>query len=185
MMRLALTCLLVAAVGCAHGRPVPDSAAPDAELGADQLLEVAVLAERIGDGLRAQQYLLSARERGADDNKTLPWLLRLYVADGQYRAAIDTARASLEQHPDQLPLRMLLASLYEATALDIDAIDQYERVLSRAPSEPRAHYALASLLHRHQQERLRADQHFRAYLALEPDGPHAERARSLLLKELP
>lgn len=146
---------------------------------------MAAAAERVGDGLRAQQYLLMARQRGADLGKTLPWLLRLYVSDGQYRVAIDTARVYLELHPEQLTLRILLATLYEATALDIAAIDQYERVLSVAPSEPRAHYALASLLHRNQQERLRADQHFRAYLALEPNGPAADRARSLLLKELP
>ena len=48
-----------------------------------------------------------------------------------------------------------------------------------------AHYALASLLHDKGRDLARADEHYRAYLTLQPHGDHADEARALLLKELP
>jgi tetratricopeptide (TPR) repeat protein len=185
-MRL-LALVLVAAVGCGHVQLPQTEALPAAPAGlsAEQLLSVASAAERIGDGLRAQQYLRAASQAGASTQQTLPWLMRLYIADGQYRLAIDAAGEHLRSHPDQVELRLLLAGLYEVTQLEAAAIEQYERVLTRAPSEARAHFALASLLREHGREPGRVDQHFRAYLALEPDGQGAAEARTALLKELP
>jgi tetratricopeptide (TPR) repeat protein len=187
-LRVAAWTLIVSAAvsGCAHGAGASlGTQATLPALAASQLLEVAAAAERLGDPLRAQQYVLAARKAGADPNITLPWLLRLYVGDGQYRMAIDTAREQLRSHPQQFELRMLLASLYRATDLEVAAIEQYEQVLVTQPSEPRAHFALASLLHEGGHDAARADQHFRAYLALAPAGAYADQARSLLLKELP
>ena len=175
----------IAANGCAH---VPASASePTAErpLDAEELLVIAQVAEQMGDGLRAQQYLLSALRAGADARRVMPWILRLYVADSQYRLAIDTARDYLRVHPRDAGMRMLLAGLYEATELELGALDQYERVIAASPSEPRAHFALASLLHEQGREPGRADAHFRAYLALDPDGENADEARAALLTELP
>jgi tetratricopeptide (TPR) repeat protein len=177
--------LLAVCGGCAHtATPVaPHTEVP--ELQVNQLLEVAALAERRGDPLRAQQYVLAARKAGADADKTLPWLLRLYIQDNQYRAAIEAAKEQLRHHPEQSELRMLLAGLYEATDLDVAAVEQYERVLVTRPSDAHAHFAMATLLHENGHEPGRADEHFRAYLALEPQGANAAQARSLLLKELP
>lgn len=184
MMRHAWLLALWAA-GCAH-LPQPSAAGDEQPaLSQAQLLEIAAAAEQSGDGLRAQQYLLAARAGGADAQRTLPWLLRLYVRDGQYRSAIDAATSELELHPDALPLRMLLASLYEAMQLPEAATDQYQRVLQRRPDDALAHYALASLLQRGGLDAARADAHYRAYLALEPDGPDAADARAHLLQELP
>jgi tetratricopeptide (TPR) repeat protein len=181
---IALTVLTAALSGCAHATSVaPNAEVP--ELRADQLLEAAALAEQRGDSLRAQQYVLAARKAGADADRTLPWLLRLYIRDSQYRAAIDAAKEQLRHHPEQSELRMLLAGLYEATDLEVAAVEQYERVLVTRPSDAHAHLAIATLLHESGHEPGRADAHFRAYLALEPQGPNAAQARSLLLKELP
>lgn len=185
--RCATWWLLAALGGCAH---LPAPAEPGerdtpGSLSTDQLLSIASAAEQMGDGLRAQQYLRAASHAGASPERTLPWLLRLYVADGQYRLAIDAARDHLRSHPEQIELRLLLAGLYEVTQLDAAAVEQYERVLAQKPDESRAHYALAALLREHDREPGRVDAHFRAYLALEPDGPGSAEARTALLKELP
>jgi hypothetical protein len=58
-------------------------------------------------------------------------------------------------------------------------------VLIEEPNNAEAHFALASLLHECGRDHALADQHYRAYLALEPNGTYAEEARSLLLTELP
>ena len=175
--------LALAASSCAHvNAPARE---PERPLGAEQLLVVARAAEQLGDRLRAQQYLMSALRAGAEARRVLPWLLSLYVADNQYRLAIDTAREYLRVHPRDSGMRMLLAGLYEATELEVGALEQYERVIASAPNEPRAHFALASLLRERGREPGRADEHFRAYLSLDPRGENADEARAALLTELP
>jgi tetratricopeptide (TPR) repeat protein len=178
----AVLCALLS--GCAHSLA---AGSPDQTpaLTADQLMSVAAAAEQLGDRLRAQQYLLAARKAGADPTLVLRRSLRLYVADGQYRLAIDSVQDHLRSHPQQRELRFLLAQLYEATQLDAAAMAEYERVLALEPSEPRAHFALATLLRERAHDPVRADQHYRAFLALAPDAADAPEARSHLLQELP
>ena len=177
--------MLIAASGCAHVAAPAKEPSVERALEAEELLVVAAAAEQLGDGLRAQQYLLSALRMGADAQRVLPWLLRLYVADSQYRLAIDTAREHLRVHPRDTGLRMLLAGLYEATELEAGALEQYERVIATSPQDARAHFALASLLHERGGEPGRADTHFRAYLSLDPHGENADEAQAALLTELP
>jgi tetratricopeptide (TPR) repeat protein len=168
--------------GCAHGGArAGERGTPSAE----QLLQVADLAERGGDPLRAQQYLLAALREGADEQKHLPRLLNSYVADGQYRVAVELLENHLRRHPDAVQMRVLLSTLYTATGNYEGAIQQYERVIARAPRDAYAHFALASLLHDSGVATARADQHYRTYLELAPDGAHAEEARGLLLTEIP
>jgi len=178
----ALAWLLASA--CAHGSS--SLAAPTARpLGDAQLLEVASAADRLGDSLRAQHYLVAARRAGASDDIVVPRLIRLYIADGQYRLAVDVVLDRLRRRPQEDDLRLLLAGLYEALELEELAIEHYERVLVSSPAEPRAHYALGTIYYQRSRDLVRADQHFRAYLAAEPAGANAAEARSLLLKELP
>lgn len=176
---------LLAASGCAH---LPDAAserdaAPPPT--AAELLEVAALAERLGDRLRAQQYLNAAKRAGADPDIVTPHLVRLYIADSQYRLAIDCVRERLKALPEHTALRFLLARLYEATDLETAAVSEYERVLTEKPNEPRAHLALALLLRRTGQDPGRVDRHLRAYIELEPNAPEAIEARASLMKEMP
>ena len=129
MTRLMLVILAFAAVsGCAHlaAERAPGPERP--QLTAAQLLAIAHASEQMGDNLRAQQYLLSALKRGADERSTVAALLRLYVADDQYPLAIDLAEDQVRRHPDDARLRMLLASLYDAIELDASAMEQYRRV---------------------------------------------------------
>ncbi|HEY2735526.1 MAG TPA: tetratricopeptide repeat protein [Polyangiales bacterium] len=186
MTRLALAMLACAAVsGCAHVATHAETAAGRPQLTAAELLDIAHASEQMGDSLRAQQYLLAALERGADERSTVASLLRLYIADNQYPLAIDLVEDRVRRHPEDARLRMLLASLYDAIELDASAMEQYRRVLQITPNEAQAHFALATLLHDTKQDPSSADEHYRAYLALEPHGDDAPEARSLLLKEVP
>lgn len=154
-------------------------------LTSEQLLEVASLLEQSGDTVRAEQYLRSALKEGADEKTILPRLLRLYVSDGQLRLAIDLAEQSLRQDPADVTLRLFLGALQTAVGADLLAVEQYERVITADPKNAEAHFALATLLHDGTGGRDRADEHFRAYLALAPAGEHAAEARGLLLTEMP
>jgi Flp pilus assembly protein TadD len=174
-----LTLLLT---GCAHAASQrSEPARPSAE----QLYAVARVAEERGDGLRAQQYYVAALQAGYASRVLIPRLLRLYIADGQYRLAIARARETLHEHGEDYALRLLLAELYRAAELDVPAEHEYQRVLDAQPSNARAHLELALLLQQAGRDAGRADGHLRAYLALEPEGPGANEARGRLMKELP
>jgi tetratricopeptide (TPR) repeat protein len=182
MNRSILVLVFLSSVGCAHVAGKPTSAQ---DLGVNQLLQVAELAERSGDSLRAQQYLRVALQSGGDERKIVPRLLGLFIADGQYRAAIDQGEHHLRRHPDDRPTRLLLSTLYTAIGEDDHAVAQFEQVLHGEPNDAYAHFALASLLYERGGSALRADEHFRAYLLLEPHGEHAAEARGLLLQAVP
>jgi tetratricopeptide (TPR) repeat protein len=183
-MRYLFVCCTIALwlSGCAQR---PGAASSAADVSGEQLLGIARHAERQGDTLRAQQYLLTALARGADPRRVLPWLLRSYVADGQYRSAIQRAREGLSVRADDIPLRLLLADLYRATELTAAALQEYEQVLELSPDQPRAHLELATMLHDSGADAARAEQHFRAYLVLEPNGSEAGAVRARLLKGMP
>jgi tetratricopeptide (TPR) repeat protein len=182
-------CLLLAALcaawlcGCATSSAARGAPAVDA-LSATQLLSIAAVLEQNGDSVRAEQYLQQALRQGAPASAVVPRLLRLYVADGQYRLAIDQAENYLRNHPRDRGVRLFLGTLYGALGQELNALSQYERVLAEAPKDAQAHFAMASVLHETGREHARADRHFRTYLELEPRGPHAEEARSLLLTPL-
>jgi tetratricopeptide (TPR) repeat protein len=180
MRRLSLW--IVVLTGCAHLQPQPQRAR---DLGSEALLQIANAAEEAGDSLRAQQYLRVALQEGADETKYVPRLLALYIADGQYRVAIDQGEHYLRRHPQDRATRLLLSTLYTAVGEDEHAVKQYERVLASEPDDAYAHYALATLLYERGGAAQRADEHFRAYLALAPDGEHADEARGLLLRGVP
>jgi tetratricopeptide (TPR) repeat protein len=172
-------------LGCASLRPATRTDNELAVLTDAQLLELADVLTRAGDSLRAQQYLLLAQKQGAPANDVLPRLLKLYIADGQYRLAIEHADAHLRRHPSDVRVRELLASLYAAVGYTDQAIHQYERVVEHEPKNAQAHYALAALFRELGAAYVRVDQHYRAYLALAPRGEHAEEARAGLLEAVP
>jgi Tfp pilus assembly protein PilF len=180
-MRAALVLMLML-TGCA-GSLARGAAKPEPT--GVQLLEIADLLAASGERVRAGQYLDLARQRGAAELEVLPRLLKLYVADGQYRLAIEHVEQYLRRHPNDTKLRLCLASLYAAVDIATPAIRELGKVLAVEPQNADAHYALASLLREAGTERAATDQHYRAYLALQPDGLHAEEARASLLQEVP
>jgi tetratricopeptide (TPR) repeat protein len=182
---LACTALALGCAGGPRAQPRTPAEPPQIQLTTGQLLEVAAVLEARGDGLRAGQYLSLALDRGAAPDSVVPRLLALYVRDGQYRLAIDLAENHLRRHPRDLRTRFVLGSLYVGLGLPQAAAEQYARVVGADPQRAEAHFALASLLHDEGQDLARADAHYRAYLRLAPEGPHAEEARAALLTELP
>jgi Flp pilus assembly protein TadD len=183
--RLMLVLAGVSSAGCAGSLASRAEATPDERLSAAQALEIASVLEQRGDTTRAEQYLRLALSVGADERSVLPRLLDLYVQDGQYRLAVEEGESYLRRHPSDTRLRAVLASLQLAIGLEHAAAQQFSRVLESEPKNAEVHYALAALLIAQGRERGRADAHFRSYLELDPRGPHAEEARSLLLTELP
>ena len=135
----------------------------------------------VGDYLRAEEYLADAMNQGANPKKIMPLLLEVCIKEGRYRLAAQYAKDYLVAHPNDVPVRLVLASLYSATAENKLAKAEFERVLDARPNDAQAHYALAVLLRDAEQDVVGADQHFREYLRLDPKGRHVEEARSSVL----
>lgn len=176
--------LFVCISGC--GAALRPRATDQAErLSVAQLIEVADALAQTGDTVRAQQYLQQALREGAPEHVVVPRLLRAYVADSQYRLAIEQAENYLRRHPGEVAVRVFVASLYSALGAHVRAEQEFRKVLAQAPDDAQTHFALASTLRAAGRDAAQADHHYRAYLALEPEGPHAEEARANLLVEVP
>jgi tetratricopeptide (TPR) repeat protein len=139
----------------------------------------------VGDLTRAEQYYAAALQAGAAEKQVLPLLLRVCVDSGRYRVGIEYAEPFLAKHPDDWRLRLVLASLYHAIGQSESARTHLQVVLAANPDVSTAHYALAVLLRDEFHDRVGADEHFREYLRIEPEGPHADEARGSLLKSVP
>lgn len=138
-----------------------------------------------GDLTRAEQYLTAALEEGAEPNEVLPLLLHICVKSGRYRVAIEHARQELQLRPYNVPLRFLLGSLHHAVGNAPAAREHLQRVIAQQPDHAEAHYALGLIARDDEGDLVGADRHFREYLRLRPDGPHAEQARNSLLRSVP
>ncbi len=187
-MGLASSVALSGSVGCSHptgGAKVVESQKIAADERTPQkLVDRGKGFYEVGDLTRAEQYFAAAIAAGASEKEVLPLLLRVCVEAKRYRVAIGYAEPVLQKHPDDFHLRELVASLYAAVDEYPAAREQLEVVLAKHPDEASAHYALAIILRDEMHLLLDADAHFREYLRIAPTGPHAEEARSLLLKEV-
>jgi tetratricopeptide (TPR) repeat protein len=139
----------------------------------------------VGDFTRAEQYLAAALAKGAPSKSVLPLLLKVCIAEQRYRVAISYAETELKKAPRNNPLRFVVASLYATIGDTKVAREQMERVIESDPDDASVRYALAVLLRDDERDVGSADAHFRAYLRLDPKGPHAEEARGSLLRTVP
>lgn len=136
----------------------------------------------MGDTTRAREYFDAALEAGGDERVLTPLLLAVCVRDGRYRLAIDYAEQFVRKHPRDPRMRFVLGTLRAGVGEPIAAEAEFAKVIASSPDNPAAHYALAVLLRDQRDDPLGADQHFRAYLQLQPDGEHSEEAKSSLLQ---
>lgn len=180
---------LLASPALACGSPPEPAARPDKDVQVlreehtpDKLVARGRAFQQVGDLVRAEQYFAAALQAGGDAKEILPLLLKVCIDATRFQAAIEYAEPHLQRHPEDYRLRMLVASLYAAVGQPARARTHYERVLESQPDEATAHWALALLLRDQLGDRQAADVHFREYLRLRPDGPHAEEARASLLK---
>jgi tetratricopeptide (TPR) repeat protein len=171
-----------AAVEAPTGAPPTD---PVAEVGAQRLFETGLAAAAQGDYVRAEQYLAAAGARGHDETAVIGPLVRVCVASSRLRQALVYAQPYLRRHPDDWRLRFVVA----ATLLALERIDEsrgeYERVVTSAPDAPEPWFALGVLLRDQFRDDAAARPRFERYLALAPEGPHADEARVALANPLP
>jgi tetratricopeptide (TPR) repeat protein len=134
-----------------------------------------------GDYVRAEQYLAGALETGGDVDVVLPVLLKVCFASERFEAALAYAERFEPNARDSVELQLVLAALQMAVGQVDNARRTLELVL-KLHDDARAHYLLGELFYNTLEDYGAADKHYRRYLALQPQGPHASNVRRLLLK---
>jgi len=131
-----------------------------------------------GDTVRAEQYLSMALDRGFDEKKVLPIMLRVCLSSSRLRAALNHAEPYLRENPNDRSLRYLVATIHLGLGQLDDARIDLNHLLRLEPSNANAYYLLGVLESgAHVQE---APKYFRKYLELAPQGEHAIEVRSRL-----
>lgn len=198
-MLVSVTSIALAA-GCA---PTPaqqveaDMASVRKESDAKTLVERGKAFAGVGDHTRAEEYLASAIEAGADPRDVLPLLMDVCVKTGRYRSAIQHGENQLRKHPNDVSTRLMVGAIYAAIKESKEAKTHLERVIETEATldadagsasanrlGAQAHYLLAVVARDTDADVVGADRHFRAYLRLEPNGAHGEEARASLLKQV-
>jgi tetratricopeptide (TPR) repeat protein len=162
-----------------------DLATMKSEHSVDKLVARGRAFASVGDLTRAEQYLSAAIDIGGDPAVILPQLLTVCIDANRYRVAIAYATPWLERHPRDRKLRFVVASLRTNVGDALGARADLERLVTDGPNDARVHFAYAVLLRDYLGNHAEADDQFRAYLRLDPNGPHAEEARSALLRTVP
>jgi tetratricopeptide (TPR) repeat protein len=140
---------------------------------------------RAGDYTRAAQYLRAALQQQGDADVILPLLVTIEIKDQNYRAAAEHLEDRLRTHPSDVRARFVLASLLTALDRPKDAERELLGVLKRAPRHAEATFALAVVYRDGMGHYQSADDYFRRYLALEPQGRHREEAMNSTLTAVP
>jgi len=172
--------LLVIALLCIPGcvRGAGRNAKQADSMPAEALYREGLQLQQAGDPTRAEQYLVSALRAGHDRAVVVKALMITCIAAGRLRSALSYAEPYLADHPNQLSLRMLVASLHLALENAARAQHELDFVLRAAETTPEAHYMMALLMLKQGSPPAAAEQHFRRYLELAPNGRHADEARA-------
>lgn len=181
-LRLLLVPCLAVTSGC-HLATLHQGSELQAELTtvtAEDLFLLGVSHARSGDLLRAEQYLTAAQQRGHDEASAIYWLVRVCVAASRYRSALGHAAHYLRDHPTHWPLRLVVASIYEAIGDLGRAESELKQIVRADPGRALPHYRLAMLYRTREDDRGRSKAHLEEYLKLNPRGPHAPEAQSVL-----
>lgn len=163
-------------VGPRHSDPLRG----DTPRRAEDLLRAARHFAHQGDSIRAEQYALAAMDAGALRAEVVPLLVTVCVEGSRLRAAVEYAEPYLRSHPEDVPLRFLLATVLVALARHEAARAALEEVVRLRPDHAAAHYVLGSLLAHFLDAPGSAEHHFRRSLRLAPDGEHAAELRAWL-----
>jgi Tfp pilus assembly protein PilF len=187
-MKCLKVLMLFGCVGCA-GSPEPrvssDVHAFQQEQTHQKLTARGRAFAAVGDTTRAREYFDAALEAGGDESVLTPLLLSVCIRDGRYRLAIDYAERHVRRHPHDARMRFVLGTLRAGVGESAAAEADLSKVIAATPDNSGAQYAMAVLLRDQRGDLVGADQHFRAYLALEPEGEHSEEAKSSLLQAVP
>ena len=182
--RLALCFIAAVACGAPESDRVKNARAIENEQTPENLFITGQNFAAVGDTTRAEQYLSSAIDHGADPHKVLPLLLEVCIRDGRFEMAIEYARPYLVKHPNDATVRYLLATLYSAVGDRTHARAEVETVVEERPNDAEPHFLLGTIL-RDDSDLVGADKQFREYLRIAPHGAHSDEARGALLKVVP
>lgn len=178
---------LCASSACSRAPEAPPPHTASSELAerkaaAADLLELGLHFAHGGDSVRAEQYLAAALDAGADPNRALLPLLKLCIKAGRFEAAAQYAESYVKEVQAERDVNMLIGGLYITLDQTDKAIVHLERVVKKHPEHALAQLLLARLLRDQSRDLERADQLFRNYLRLDPEGQYASEARESLLK---
>jgi Tfp pilus assembly protein PilF len=149
-----------------------------------QLADDAERAAQTGDYTRSEQYFVTALARGAPAERVLPRLLRVCTSAHRYRAAIEYSRGYLLERENAWSLRFVVAAIHIGLNEPLTASRHLELVLRHNPQHAEAEFLLGTLYRDDLRDPGKADEHFRRYLELAPDGEHANAARDGLLQRV-
>lgn len=175
---LVLVVLGLPACGSAVQAPAGPASPDSGEADAAWLFVQGTAAAARGDGVRAEQYLTLARDRGYPAERVLPALLKVCLGSSRLRAALDYAEPHLRQHPEQDALRFLVANIHVGLGQPDEALAELGRLTDRNPRFERAYFLRALLLA--ERDAPAAIEALRTYLDLTPRGEHAAEARGRL-----
>lgn len=175
---MRMVCLLLLIV-CACGGGTQNVAArngdPLTAINPEELFRRGEALARAQDYVRAEQYFNAAREQGVADERVIPELMSVCVESSRISAAVGYAEPYLERHPNDFRLRQLVATLYMSLN-DYVRAERHLREVLRSESEQASTHYLLALIAVHNNQTRDADLHFARYLALDPNGVHAEEA---------
>jgi predicted Zn-dependent protease len=134
------------------------------------------------DLIRAEQYLASAMRLGFDERACVNALLDATLRASRLRSALTYAEPTLVRHPNDAPLRQLVATIHLVLGELPAAERELRKVLRLRETQAEAHYLLALVLARSGAEGHLRRAPLQRYLELAPNGVHAEEARSGLLE---
>lgn len=178
-----LVYLLASLTGCHRSVAFRHSHHPnDAVVSVDseQLFTVGLHYAAQGDLQRAEQYLIAARRQGYDEAIVVFWLVRVCISAGRYQSALNHATTYLRKRPNHWPLRLVIASIYEALGDVGRARLELEALLEAEPHEALPHYRLGMLYYRQHFPPELVSRHLKAYLRLAPSGFHGAEVTSTL-----
>jgi tetratricopeptide (TPR) repeat protein len=175
---LFLAALILPACG-ASAVPAPTDASVEASnRNAAELYHRGEQAAEQGDTVRAEQYLSMALDRGFDEKKVLPIMLRVCLSSSRLRAALNHAEPYLREHPNDKGLRYLVATIYLSLGQLDDARIELNHLLRLDAKNADAYYLLGVLESGSNAQQAPAP--FRKYLELAPQGERAVEVRSRL-----
>jgi len=183
-MTRAIMIVLMLALGACASAPPPSVARPPTK--AEERAQAAELFAQgnalaaVGDLTRAEQYLATALRQGHDPERTMRALLSVCLRASRLRSALAYAAPHLQAHPGDITLRQLVASIELALGDARSAERDLRRVLAQDRDAADARFLLATILQQAQGSEAEAAEHFAHYVALRPDGSHAEEARASL-----
>jgi len=176
--------LLCASMGCAshQRRPVgPPPSDPISNVEASELRAQGLGFARRGDLVRAQQYLSASMAKGFDEQVVVPELVKVCIASSRLRAALAFAEPYVARHPQDAGMQYVVGTIHMALGNLEEASMHLDGALRSRSLMQDALFSLALVAKARGQISM-ARENLEKYLARNPKGRYANRAKSMLAR---